>query len=201
MSEVQTAQPAPPLPKRHNLFYTGDIYPQSVNNIRSACIQALQQSASGIRLFLSSEGGQLSPALSLYHFLRALSIPLTTYNCGTVESAAVPIFMAGEARLAAPSSWFLIHSFLGGFYANQADAPRLSERNQNLNRHAELYEKILEERMNRPDSKLHIYERCRGDLGALMIGPDTALDVGILTGITPADGLIAADDANISIAP
>ena len=197
MSDTQDIQPSAPeesKPKRYNLFYTGGIYPQSVNNIRGSFIEAVKENAASVNFYLSSSGGELDSALSLYHFLRALPIPLTIHNVGTVDSAAVMVYMAADTRLAVPDSWFLLHSMML-FGNSPIDAPRLLERSRGVDRFAEVYAKIVEERAK---SVLNIYEILRGDTSSLIIDPDKALETGIITGIAPVEA-ISVDDVNISI--
>lgn len=201
MSDTQNIQSNPSSPNRYNLFYTGDISENSVHNIRVAFAQALTPNVSSINFFFSSTGGCLYAALSLYHFLRALPKPITIYNVGTIESAAVLVYMAADTRLTSNFSWFLIHNSSQSIPNNTIDAPRLAEMNRTNNKYAEVYAQIINERTKGASSNFAIYERLRGDASSLIIDPDTALDIGIVTGISPIEGIISCGDAYIDILP
>jgi ATP-dependent protease ClpP protease subunit len=64
-------------------------------------------------LCINSEGGSTMLGERMYDRLRkAISeerIRLTTFNTGKTDSAAVSVFCAGEERIAAPDSAFLLH--------------------------------------------------------------------------------------------
>jgi ATP-dependent protease ClpP protease subunit len=190
----------PPPPKRHNIFFSGDILPQTVCNIRGAFAHAVQENAPSINFFFSSTGGDLCAALSLYHFLRALPVPFTIYNVGTIESAAVMIYMAADTRLAAEETYFLIHSFVSWFHSPNIDNPRLNERSLVNDRLAEIYVKIVNGRIGKTNYNLNVRERLMGEAGSLLLTPASALDAGIVTGIVPMEGVISSDDVNLCVA-
>lgn len=62
-----------------------------------------------IHLTIASGGGAITPGFAAYNELKALPIELTTHNVGSVDSAAILIFMAGSKRLANKASGFLFH--------------------------------------------------------------------------------------------
>jgi ATP-dependent Clp protease, protease subunit len=70
---------------------------------------AIQQGAKSISICISSTGGSPMQAFYAYEILKALPIPLTTYNVGAVHSAAMYIFLAGSKRFAVPNANFLMH--------------------------------------------------------------------------------------------
>src|SRR5215216_1569525 len=70
---------------------------------------ALERGSQSITICLSSMGGDPEQAFYAYEILRALRIPIVTYNVGTVQSAAMAVFLAGSVRLAAPHSHFLMN--------------------------------------------------------------------------------------------
>lgn len=93
----------------HVIHYTGSMSPAGTEQIRNTTLVALQQGATEIDLRLSSWGGNNHCGFALYTFLRTLPVPLTVHNVGRVESIAVPVFLAGSRRAAAPYTRFLIH--------------------------------------------------------------------------------------------
>jgi len=60
-------------------------------------------------LLFSSPGGSVDYGITLYTYLRALPCMVITHNTGSIESIAIIPFLAGEVRLAAPQSRFLLH--------------------------------------------------------------------------------------------
>ncbi len=62
-----------------------------------------------ITLAFSSPGGQVTEGIALYNFLKGVPAKLTVHNIGQVDSIANVIFMAGDERLAVPTSSFFFH--------------------------------------------------------------------------------------------
>ena len=187
------------IPLQHTLYFSGAITQQSVHNIRSIVLDAIKQNASSIKLVFSSEGGDLNAGLSLYHFLRALPIPLTIHNFGTIESIAVLIYMAADTRLVTDDAWFLVHSFNAYFYSNNIDYPRLSERTQSLGQYADVYTKIINERTKGAKSPLDISKVLNGE--AIIVDASTATNAGIATSITPTTGVVSNSEVNWYVNP
>jgi ATP-dependent protease ClpP protease subunit len=73
---------------------------------------------------LSTPGGTVREGLAVYNLLRALPIKVHTYNVGSVNSIGNVIYLAGERRLASPTSSFMFHGV--GIDLKQA---RLEEKN------------------------------------------------------------------------
>lgn len=70
---------------------------------------AMQQGARGITICISSIGGSPEQAFYAYETLKALPLPITTHNVGSVHSAAMYIFLAGTRRFAVEHANFLMH--------------------------------------------------------------------------------------------
>jgi ATP-dependent protease ClpP protease subunit len=84
----------------------GDVTDASVGNV----IAALERDDNApIIMQLDSAGGYIQPALELYGRLRQHPAPLTICAGRRCDSAAVPILMAGDIRIASPATTFLIH--------------------------------------------------------------------------------------------
>lgn len=62
-----------------------------------------------LQINFSSIGGELTPAIALYNYLKKIPTEITTHNIGEVSSAAVLPYLAGNIRTATPSSRFTIH--------------------------------------------------------------------------------------------
>lgn len=62
-----------------------------------------------LHIAIQSPGGSVPVAMAMANVLMALSCPITTYNIGNVDSAALIIFAAGERRICAPKALFHVH--------------------------------------------------------------------------------------------
>ena len=62
-----------------------------------------------IYLTMSSPGGNVDLAFTLFNFLRSLPCKLVTHNIGSIDSAAIYVFLAGGHRIASPNARFLLH--------------------------------------------------------------------------------------------
>jgi ATP-dependent Clp protease, protease subunit len=64
-----------------------------------------------ITIVISSPGGDMASAFAAYNILRSVPAEITTFNVGTIDSAAMLIYCAGKYRYSFPSpARFLIHS-------------------------------------------------------------------------------------------
>src|SRR5438067_2302454 len=117
---VAIPQPTPPQPpttpiKPVTLSFVGQITNPASKNLRTACCNAVTNGTKEIQILFSSLGGDVSEAFSLHNFLRALPVKLTMHCVGSVDSAAMSVFLAGEQRLCCPDSTFLFHDFTTNF--------------------------------------------------------------------------------------
>jgi ATP-dependent Clp protease, protease subunit len=106
---TMTMQGLAPQPVHYFIGFNLVIDRLATIRLMSAVGAAKDQGAQTITICISSVGGSPEQAFYAYEILRALPIPLTTHNVGTVQSAAVAIFMAGSTRYATPYSHFLLH--------------------------------------------------------------------------------------------
>lgn len=60
-------------------------------------------------LCLTSFGGTIGDGIFLYNHIRALPIPITMHNTGTVASIATTLFVAGEPRYCSANAIFQMH--------------------------------------------------------------------------------------------
>lgn len=90
--------------------FMAPVVPPTVNALLQSVDQAIASGADHLHLLLSSPGGSVFHGLSAHNYLRGLSVPVTTYNFGSVDSIGVVIFCAGAERICVPHARFLIHS-------------------------------------------------------------------------------------------
>jgi ATP-dependent Clp protease protease subunit len=62
-----------------------------------------------LHLLISSPGGSVFHGLSIHNFLKSLTLDVSTYNFGSVDSIGVVMFCAGSRRYCVPNSRFHIH--------------------------------------------------------------------------------------------
>lgn len=98
-----------PVPKDYYLGFNYALDRQSITNLMALCQQAVGLKGKSVTICLTSNGGAPDQALYAYEALNALSIPIHTHAIGSVQSAAMILFMAGERRTAAPGTNFLFH--------------------------------------------------------------------------------------------
>jgi len=62
-----------------------------------------------LRLVIDSPGGSVTHSIFLARVLMNCFHDIHTYNLGTVDSAAICLYLCGSARCACPSSRFFLH--------------------------------------------------------------------------------------------
>ncbi len=130
-------------------------------------------------LSISSTGGFIDPAITIYNFLRSLPCNIVTHNIGTVDSTAIIPFLAGSIRNASPFSKFLIHGIFwcppgGQFYP----LAQVDEFHTRLNHDAARLRSILHERTSLPDEAID-----RMFLSGETMNPGTAKKFDIISDI------------------
>ncbi len=99
--------------------YYDVINEQKTRSLMEACAQAIAKTAPDQLYFLfSSTGGSVDAGIALYHYLRALPVPVVMHNTGSIVSIANVVFLAGDQRYAAPHASFLLHGITWNFAQN-----------------------------------------------------------------------------------
>ncbi len=106
-------------------------------------------------LLLSSEGGSVEEAFSLYNLLRCLPVRIVTVNMGQIASAGNILFLAGEERYACEHSYFHFHN-LNWFYDKPQTLHRIQmqDHTQIIDMERDLYLRIFKERTKLSDSEI-----------------------------------------------
>ena len=92
-------------------FQPDQISPQAVQSLMNTLARAVNEGFDEIHLMLSSGGGFIKDGFALYQYIKALPIPVYTYNMGHVESIANVVYQAGTERICTPESRFMFHRF------------------------------------------------------------------------------------------
>lgn len=72
-------------------------------------VEAANEGYDEIHLLFSTPGGLVAEGITLYNLIRALPVPVHTYNMGTVDSIGNMVYLAGQKRFSAVSSSFTFH--------------------------------------------------------------------------------------------
>jgi ATP-dependent protease ClpP protease subunit len=100
---------ARPAPKDYYLGFNYILDRQSIGNLIALAQQAVTLNAKSVTICMTSSGGAPDQGLYAFEILSALPIPIQTHAIGTVQSAAMILFMSGEKRTASPGTNFLFH--------------------------------------------------------------------------------------------
>lgn len=172
----------------HYFHFYGPVTMVSFRSLMDILLQATaQHGCQKAVLCISSEGGDLNSGFTAYNFLRALKVDLTAINTGTVESIAVPIFLAADHRLVLNNSRFLLHSFHWNFLNAPVDHTRLAEHSDSLQFDAKRYAEIFQERTNGADDPINIAD--------CLNGPARILDASASISTGLAHQIIQSQDA------
>ena len=91
------------------ISFSSMVIPHTAQVLMGALTNAVNNGCTQIHLLLSTPGGTVAEGITLYNFIRALPVPVTTYNIGRVNSIGNVVFQAGAKRLAATTSSFMFH--------------------------------------------------------------------------------------------
>lgn len=92
-----------------------------------------------IELHISSDGGDIAPALSLVDKIKTNSVPIDTYCEGFVASAATLISVSGRKRYLTKNSCLLLHQLSSGMWGPYE---ALNDEKQNLDLYMSLIKKV-----------------------------------------------------------
>jgi len=133
------------------LGFCGAIDSASVTKICQMINAAVNNAFDEIYLNLNSPGGYMGDGIYLYNHLRALPIPLTIHNTGSVSSIAATVFVAGTHRFCTSNAIFMIHPVTIGTNGGMA-ATALKTAMQAALHDEQRTEAILRDRTSIPDN-------------------------------------------------
>ncbi|MCC8165185.1 MAG: ATP-dependent Clp protease proteolytic subunit [Planctomycetes bacterium] len=158
------------------ISFMAPINDNTISRLIDLTYTAHMEGSSEIHLYLSSIGGKLPPAFCAYDFFRSMSVPFCTHNVGTIESAALLLYLASDNRSATPHSKFLFYNFEWTFYRDHIRSPEIGEAYEALTLDTNTYSKIFTERTN---GTFDIMACMNGP--AKVLGPEEAFRAGIVT--------------------
>ena len=154
--------------------FTSDINAITTPVLLGALANAVNEGRDEIHLFMSTPGGLVADGIAAYNGIRALPIPVLTYNIGNVDSIGNVVFQAGSRRVAAPISSFMFHGV--GFDVQNArfELRQLNERADSIQKDQQLIAEILVGR-----TQLSISDVEQLFLRTAYLRPHEALDRGL----------------------
>lgn len=138
-----------------------------------------------IKILLSSVGGHVETGFTIHNYLKGLhqrhALQVVTHNVGSVQSAAIDIYCAGNQRITSPYTFFMVHN--GHF--------QLDEGPYDVNE----VRKLDEENAITSEAGYALFSACTNltvtKVGEMFedqtyIDPDQALELGLTHSIQPA---------------
>ena len=151
----------------------------SINNLFFLIDKKLQENIQCFHLLLSTPGGSVFHGLSVFNFIKALTIECYTYNFGSVDSIGVVMFCSGRKRYSAPHARFLIHGVSAGFSQNtQLDEKSIEERLKTINADYQNIASIIAEHCDKNSDEVKSMMNERTALKA-----QEAIDIGLVDSI------------------
>ncbi len=141
-------------PTEAYVAFMGQINDETVSEVVSHLDGLANKSTERVVLAIQTIGGDINAGMHLYERLSAMPFQLVTHGVGLVASMGVPIYLAGEERLAGPQCQFLLHR--AAFIAEAGkrfDIPLLRERLAGLEADEQRTRSIYEDRtsLTRPE--------------------------------------------------
>jgi len=132
---ISLAIAPPPIAKGQRplgISFCSPISNQTASALMAALAKAANEGHDDLHVLLSTPGGSVADGIASYNFMRALPVPITTYNIGTGDSIGNVVFQGGTYRVASTTSRFMFHGI--GFDAQQGrlELKRLREKTQNI---------------------------------------------------------------------
>jgi ATP-dependent protease ClpP protease subunit len=136
----------------------------------------LRNGTDAFTILISTPGGQVTPGITAYNFLKGIPAEVITHNMGQIDSIGVVIFCAGAKRYCSPNTRFLIHGI--GFDTKEGERFNeglLAERLEGLKSERITISKIISE-----NSKRSLEEIERDMYKGVVWTPEQAIDYGLV---------------------
>lgn len=141
------------------LFFNAEITTKSMEQLLHLVMDGIHQQFTKITLCISSVGGDADSAVYALNTLSSLPVKVNTHNVDGVQSAAVPLFLAGARRTANPGSYFFFHQSSCNVDRARLTAPYLSERVRIAKRHDKRAAEIIADKTGRPLKSVYEWQR------------------------------------------
>jgi Protease subunit of ATP-dependent Clp proteases len=157
------------------LIFMAGIRPETARSLLTTLSMCANQGVEEVRLLIGTGGGGMDAGVGLFNAMRGLPFRLVTHNIGTVASIGVPVYLAGEERIACPHSHFMLHGATSQVPAQQDfGAKWFREQHDSLLAGEARTNAILADRTNLSDDELAVRSETEQTLDA-----DAAVEHGI----------------------
>jgi ATP-dependent protease ClpP protease subunit len=114
--------------------FVAEVNSNNVNGLLRIVTEQVKIGTKKITILISSPGGDTTSAFAAYNLLRnTQGAEITTFNIGSVDSAAMLLYCSGKNRYSLPGTRFLIHgNRLNTQVPTQFDAPAMDSQLQQL---------------------------------------------------------------------
>lgn len=133
--------------------FIADINDKTSSLLMFLLTEQLRSGVKNFRINISSNGGTVFHAVSIFNFLSGLKdVHLQTHNLGQIDSAANLIFLAGQKRTASKASSFLLHPPQMGFQGQgiiSLSIEVLKEKLESLQKDQDKMAEIIAERIGK----------------------------------------------------
>ncbi len=96
-------------PRHAMINFIGNVTMKKANELTSYIHKEMNNGVKNFTININSNGGETDAGISVYQYLKALPISVTTHNIGTAQSAATIIYCSGSQRYALEHSFFMLH--------------------------------------------------------------------------------------------
>lgn len=141
-------------------------------------IKSIDKPIDCLELNISSIGGSVASAITIYNFLKSAPFKVHTHNLGEVTSAAIIMYLSGSERTAEKVSKFVIHPIKGRMDGDLSYY-QLQELVQLLNADIENYAFIVNQETDNLNGLYDLKECLRGK--SITLHPESAYRFGIIT--------------------
>ncbi len=169
------------------LRLSGDVGPDMADRLFTELDDhlAAYPSLKTVKVLLSSGGGYAESGFMIHNYLKGLhqrhGLQVVTHNVGSVQSAAVDVYCAGNQRITSPYSFFMVHDASLDLDQGSYDVKTVHD--------------MDEENAITSDAGYALFSACTNltvaDVGSMFrdqtyIDPDRALELGLAHSIQPA---------------
>ncbi len=141
-------------------------------------VKSAENSIDCLKLNISSLGGSVASAITIYNFLKSAPFKVNTHNLGEVTSAAIIMYLSGSERTAEKVSKFVIHPVKGRMDGDLSYY-QLQELVQLLDADIENYASIVNQETNCLSGLYDLKECLRGK--SITLYPKSAFKCSIIT--------------------
>jgi ATP-dependent Clp protease, protease subunit len=148
MSDSLQNAPSTP-PSEIYAVFCGNIDQAALQKIFTGLAGAMAQQIAHVHLLFQSSGGFVSDGICLHNLFKALTLDLTIYNAGAVQSVALIAYLGAKRRKTSSRALFMMHRTTSG--AQPTTASKLKGLAKSLTLDDARTEEILRDYIKLPD--------------------------------------------------